>query len=272
MPCYKSRPAWKSTLPHQGKHSINFKFRSDREPDYFIDCGKCQGCLARARSDWATRIYHESTCWDRNAFLTLTYDDDHLPEDGKIRKDDIQWFIRKLRKESNRPIRYYACGEYGEKTGRPHYHAIIFNEDFLNSRHQYAINDSMYGNSELQRTWGHGQVTVAQFNLARAKYTAGYVTKKINDTDTFALMSRRPPIGREWLKRNHDNIRRNKTIVIDGQEHPIPRAYMNWMRGVEEFDHIKEVMREKVKPLNDQKLRAKEAHYMSKQNLRNFEI
>jgi len=268
MPCYKSKPAWETSL--DGRKSITFKWRNDREPDYFIDCGKCEGCRARARTDWATRIYHESQEWDRNCFLTLTYDDKHLPE--TIQKKEIQSFINRLRKSSDRPIRYYACGEYGEKTRRPHYHAIIFNEDFLSSKFQYAISDSMYGNSHLQRTWGKGQVTISEFNHARAKYTAGYVTKKINDTDTFALMSCRPPIGRTWLQKHHDNIRRNETIVIDGERLPIPRVYLNWLKGVQDYDHIKQNLRESVQPLNDQKLRAKRAHYLAKQGQRTEKV
>lgn len=267
MPCYKSKPAW--LTGQEGRKAISFQFKQET-PDYFIDCGKCEGCRARNRTDWATRIYHEAQMWDRNCFVTLTYDDEHCPPE--IRRDDIQSFIKRLRKQSNRPIRYYAVGEYGERTRRPHYHAVIFNEDFLSSRYYYSVSDSMYGNSELQRTWGQGQVTISEFNHARAKYTAGYVTKKINDTDNFALMSRQPPIGRTWLQANHDNIRRLETVNIEGSQVPIPRAYINWLKGAEAFAHIKENLRESATPLNDQKLRAKKAHYLAQQKLRTEKV
>ena len=268
MPCYKSRPAWETSLG--GKKSISFSFRNDREPDFYIDCGKCEGCIARARTDWATRIYHESQCWDRNCFMTLTYDNEHLP--GTIQKRDIQLFIARLRKSNPRPIRYYVCGEYGEKTRRPHYHAIIFNDDFLSSRYQYRISDSMYGNSDVQSTWGKGTVTISEFNHARANYTAGYVTKKIADQDTFSLMSRRPPLGKVWVQRHHDNIRRNETVVIDGTEVPIPRVYLQWLKGVEEYDHIKENLRANAKPLNCKQAKAKRANYLAKQSLRTEKV
>lgn len=271
MPCYHSKAAWETGLA--GKKSISFKFRTDREPDYFIDCGKCEGCRARARTDWATRIYHESQMWDRNSFLTLTYNEENYPDDGKINKKDIQNFINRLRKSTNRKIRYFACGEYGEQTRRAHYHAIIFNEDFLSSRHQYDISDGVYGNSHLERQlWQKGRVTISPFNHARAKYTAGYVTKKINDTDTFSLMSCRPPLGKTWVQKYHDNIRRNETIIIDGNPYPIPRVYLTWLKGVEEFDHIKENLRKNAQSLTDQKLRAKREHYLSRQNLRTEQI
>lgn len=271
MPCYKSRPAWETSLG--GKKSISFTFRNDREPDFFIDCGKCEGCIARARTDWATRIYHESQCWDRNCFLTLTYDNEHLPE--TIQKRDIQLFIARLRKEQEkvkRPIRYYVCGEYGEKTRRPHYHAIIFNEDFLSSRYQYSVTDSMYGNSDLQSTWGKGTVTISEFNYARANYTAGYVTKKIADQDTFALMSRRPPLGKVWVRKHHDNIRRNETIVINGNEVPIPRVYHQWLKGEDWHDQVKQNLRDSAVPLTDKQLRAKRTNYLAQQNLRTEKV
>lgn len=267
MSCYHSKPAWRKS------YGISLKYQ-EGSPDYFIPCGKCLGCKAQRSREWGIRIVHESKSWDRNSFITLTYDDDHLPEDGKIRKDDVQSFIKKLRKfqPEHRPIRYFACGEYGDKTKRPHYHAIIFNEDFRSSRYTYTINDSMYGNKELENLWGQGQVSISDLNENRAFYTAGYVTKKINDQDTFALMSYRPPLGKEWLRKNYDNVRRNKNIVIQGKEYPIPTKYFEWLRGVEEIDKIKAELQEEIKPLNDQKLRAKRANYIAKQNLRNQTI
>lgn len=265
MPCYHSKPAWRK--PSGG---IDLNWRTDSEPDYWIDCNKCEGCRARARTDWATRIYHEAQMWERNCFITLTYDDQHLPE--AIQKSDIQKFIKRLRHQSDRQIRYFAVGEYGENTRRPHYHAIIFNEDFMSSQYYYSINDSMYGNKELENIWGMGQVTVSLYNPRRGSYTAGYTTKKINDIDTFNLMSTRPPIGMSWVRKNHDNLRRLEKVIIEGKELPIPRVYLNWLKGVEEFDKIKENLREAAKPLNDSKLRAKKAHYLAQQNLRKHRI
>lgn len=267
MPCYHSRPAWQTGK--EGRKSISFQFQQS-SPDFFIPCGKCEGCRATARSDWAIRIFHESQNWDRNCFVTLTYDDQHLPPE--IRKDDIQNFIKRLRKQSDRKIRYYAVGEYGEQTRRPHYHIVIFNEDFMSSRYYYSISDSMYGNSELQRTWGMGQVTISELNMARAKYTAGYVTKKINDQDTFSLMSRKPAIGRYWFDEHKDNIRRLEKVVVDGKEYPIPKVYRNWVEGNDAFAHIKENLRESMIPLNDRQLRAKKAHYLAQQKLRTEKV
>lgn len=269
MTCFHNRPAWKSTLENaKGKHAINFTFRTDRSPDYFIPCGKCEGCRARQRQDWAIRMAHESQSWDRNSFLTLTYDEEHCPE--KINKHDIQTFLKRLRKHSDRKIRYYITGEYGERTRRPHYHAIIFNEDFLGGA--YDISDKLYGNKWLDSIWKNGTTTIAPFSFATAMYTAGYCAKKISDPDTFALQSRNPPIGREWVKANHDNIRRNKNVVISGQEFTIPLVYMNWLRGDETFLNIKKELAENVEPKTDRQLRNQKLNHNAQQNLRNHKI
>jgi len=84
----------------------------------------------RAR-EWAIRCMHEAKCYDENCFVTLTYDNDHLPPDGSLNHKHFQDFMKRLRKHySGRTIRYYMCGEYGENMGRPHYHAVFFNLRF----------------------------------------------------------------------------------------------------------------------------------------------
>lgn len=269
MSCLKTRPAWRSTLPNEkGEHPLNFQFRTDRSPDYFIPCGRCDGCRATQRRDWAIRIAHESTEWDRNCFVTLTYDDEHCPR--SIQRSDCQHFIKRLKRASSREIRYYLVGEYGDQTRRPHYHAIIFNEDFLGGA--YTINDELYGNKILDRIWRNGNCSIAPFSFSTAMYTAGYVTKKTADTDTFSLQSQRPPLGKAWVRKHHDNIRRNEKIVIEGKEMPIPQVYHNWLKGTETFAHIKENLAKKVKTLNDKQARAKQLHFDAQKTLKERKI
>ena len=202
-------------------------------PDYWIGCGKCNGCTAQKSLAWATRIYHESKMHERNCFVTLTYE--NAPE--KINRKDPQIFIKRLRRRSETPIRYFLTGEYGEKTRRPHYHAIIFGEDFLGGA--YDIDHKLYSNPVIDQAWGHGLVSIGNLTLASAMYTAGYTTKKVNDPDTFSIMSRSPPLGRTWVQQHHDNLRRLEHVVIEGQEIPIPDVYLKWLEGVEEYEHIK---------------------------------
>jgi len=220
-------------------------------PDYYIPCGKCDGCTISRSQAWAIRIFHESQMHERNCFLTLTYKD--APE--KINRADPQKFIKRLRR-SNQKIRYFLTGEYGEQTRRPHYHAIVFGEDYLGGA--YDIDTNLYGNVFIDERWGHGSVSIGALTVASAMYVAGYCNKKIGDSDTFAIMSRNPPIGTTWVRQHADNLRRNEQVVINGQSMPIPKTYLNWLEGVEDYGHIKLNRAEKAKkPLDDRQARAK---------------
>ena len=105
--------------------------------------------------------------------------------------------------------------------------------------------------------WGHGHVAIAPFTMAAACYVAGYVYKKVGDTDTFNLMSRRPGIGREWLRRYGDDLRRTGSVTIGGKEYPIPARYFDW----DEDDLlvvVKQIRRSLVTPRSLDDLRAME--------------
>ena len=93
----------------------------------FVPCGQCIACRINHAKEWATRIYGESRMHDENIFLTLTYDDEHLPKDNSVHKDEVQRFMKRLRKAVYPDkVRYFLCGEYGGQFGRPHYHVILF--------------------------------------------------------------------------------------------------------------------------------------------------
>ena len=262
MTCLHSRPAWKSTLPNEsGKHPISFKDKKTT-PDYYIPCGKCLGCAVSRRLDWGVRMYHEAQVNERNCFVTLTYEN---PPD-KINKHDPQTFIKRLRHHSRKPIRYFLCGEYGEKTRRPHYHAVLFGEDFLGGA--YDINGELYGNPGLDAIWKHGHCSVAEFSLGTAMYTAGYVSKKLQDHDTFNIMSRKPPLGREWFNRYKDNLYRIGHVNINGQEFPVPKVYLNWLEGGEGYETLLEKRQQHLKIYTDRALRSKGANYQAKANLK----
>lgn len=238
MACHDLRPAWrvrqpdikrKTLIQDAQDNSITFnRPGSQIDPDYQIPCGKCEGCIAQKRMDWATRMYHESLSYDRNSFLTLTYEE-APPE---LSKHHFQKFIKRLRKASEWNLRYFGCGEYGEHTRRPHYHAIIFGEDFRGAA--YAINDQLWSNAYLQKIWSEdkdhtgGLVSVGDFSIASASYVAGYVNKKLDDPDTFNLMSRRPPIGYFYAMAHQEELRNAEHCIINGQKRPIPAVYFKW--------------------------------------------
>ena len=122
-----------------------------------IPCGKCIGCrLAHSRS-WAVRCVHESTLHEHNCFLTLTFDDDHLPSDHSVHVRDVQLFLKRLRKSlGDTKVRFFACGEYGAKNDRPHYHLIIFGYDFSDDRvllRQTAYGPLFISDPVMSDTW-----------------------------------------------------------------------------------------------------------------------
>jgi len=101
-----------------------------------LPCGKCIGCRLDRSRQWAIRCMHEASLYERNCFITLTYSDEFLPNDRSVNVRHFQLFMKKLRKRFGPNIRFYHCGEYGEKTSRPHYHALLFNFDYTFRTHK----------------------------------------------------------------------------------------------------------------------------------------
>lgn len=196
-----------------------------------LPCGKCHGCLRAESRILAIRAYHESTLHEQNSFLTLTYSDENLPADGKVSLRHMQLFWKRLRKRKDIPkIRYLCCGEYGDLYGRPHYHALVFGADFMDSR-ATKWSDDQYLHPILQDAWGLGMVTHAPLNFSRCAYVAGYVTKKIGCPDVFRKMSTgrgdARGLGYGWLRKYAASARDLGYVVIEGQRLPIPPYYMD---------------------------------------------
>jgi hypothetical protein len=242
MTCYYPIDGWKArTRNPTGKRSIVFSAKDGfSDMPVSLPCGKCTGCRADQALMWSIRAYHESTLHFKNSFITLTYDDDHLPDDGLIVKKDLQDFFKRLRKSLPHKIRYIACGEYGDTTRRPHYHAIIFGENFRDDK--IAISDSLYTSPSLSDVWGKGLVSIAPVTMSSICYVCGYVNKKIGDADTFSLASRRPGIGHDWLKKFSDDLVRTGSVTIEGREYPVPSRYLDWRE--EEFAALKKKRRQ----------------------------
>lgn len=232
------------------------KIDSDQISDYAekvyldfkeIPCGHCDGCRIDRSRDWANRCMLELEYHKEAWFVTLTYNDEHLPygktvdestgeliEVPTLSKRDWQLFMKRLRKLTGQELRFFMCGEYGPKTYRPHYHAIIyglylddikpFSQRMLGKKvYQYYVSDS------LQKAWsvvqfdcqgakvrsplGHvllGKVTwetcayVARYCLKKAYGSAAEFMKQFGLTPEFVLMSRRPGIARQWYDDHPD--------------------------------------------------------------------
>ena len=184
-----------------------------------LPCGKCLGCKLSKAREWSVRCVLEASLYDENCFITLTYDDAHLPKDQKLHRKDLQDFFKRLRKKYD--IRYFGCGEYGGTTKRPHYHAIIFG---------YFPKDWKLGSSrELSELWPFGFNYVGEVNFESCNYVARYTTKKVfKDVEgEFICMSTHPGIGAGWLQ-EHFNIFEHDAIYGrfgSGKVSNIPRYF-----------------------------------------------
>lgn len=150
-----------------------------------IPCGKCKECRLRYAKVWSDRCMLESQFHESSYFLTLTYDDVHLPSNmygyPTLVKKDFQDFLKRLRARLPYQIRFYMCGEYGTHTRRPHYHAIIFGlylDDLVFYKRSPA-GDILYSSPFLEEVWSNGYVVVGDVTPQSCGYVARYVSKKV---------------------------------------------------------------------------------------------
>lgn len=195
-----------------------------------VPCGKCIPCLVNKRADWIFRLEQEYRASKIALFVTLTYDQKHLPSNGSLVKKHVQLYLKKLRKQDKKEngitkIRYFGVGEYGTQFGRPHYHILLFNvEEHLARQCWRDRRGNPIGNVHV------GQVTFASI---------GYATKYIVQTDKdnprwevverpFCLMSRAYGIGGKYLTDEMVQWHRNNDknyVIRDGQKARLPRFY-----------------------------------------------
>lgn len=176
MACYKPLQAYR-----EPDGDIVFHDKGGQPME--LPCGRCIGCRLMRSQHWATRIVHEASLHEDNCFITLTYNPENLPPDGGLIKSDFQKFMKRLRKVySHKKIRFYHCGEYGDKNNRPHYHAILFGHNFNDWTYLFDSpqGEEIYTSPTLERIWSHGFVTIGTVTRESAGYVARYCVKKIN--------------------------------------------------------------------------------------------
>lgn len=247
MPCYYPIDAYwaKEANPDTGRTPIKFSRHGSSGDHLQVPCGKCVGCRSDQAQSWAIRIHCEALMHEQNAFLTLTYADNHPvtgePRPETVLKEHLQDFFKRLRHVYK--FRYFATGEYGDQTGRPHYHAIIFGQDFL-ARSRPLGDGELYTNDVVSRAWGHGEVMIGSVTMSNACYVAGYVQKKIGD-ETWSLKSTKPGLGKEWLDNYYDDVKRNGFIVVEGKPLPVPPRFLVWYE--KELEEVIKQRRERFK-------------------------
>ncbi len=210
-----------------------------------IKCSKCIGCRLKHASDWSLRCQHELRSHKRSCFLTLTYDNEHLPKDRSLCIKHFQNFMKRLRKHiagsSAAGVRYFACGEYGDKYSRPHYHVLLFGYDFDDDKVQYYKTNSktpIYTSGLLRKLWFHGLNVIGTATQQSAGYIARYTTKKVFKKDypkgvkpEFITMSRRPGIGYNFFfKYFKDMFPRDYLTVDGGKKIGVPFYYFRMLK------------------------------------------
>lgn len=244
-----------------------------------IPCNNCMGCKLEKARQWSIRMMHEARYHSENCFLTITYNDENVPQDYGLHLRHLQLFIKRFRKSltptgklgkgpnqhvrawrvhNTRKIRFFACGEYGDLNGRPHYHAIIFGYDppdkILHSRSPSG--ELIYVTARLTALWGLGYVATQDVSHKSCSYVARYVTKKIktgNDFGAsrylrlspvdgalhsvrpeFAVMSRRPGLGKKFADEFKSDFYPSGYLVVEGVRQSPPKFYVSQLSEAEQ--------------------------------------
>lgn len=225
------------------------------EPNPFeIACGNCVGCRLSRAQGWMIRCVHEAQMHPANAFLTLTYNNEHLPGNGSLQPDQVQRFMKRLRRAvAPQRVRFYLCGEYGEQFARPHYHALIFGWAFPDrvEHGRSPKGNILFRSPLLEDCWPFGYTSIGEVTRESAGYAARYVMKKITgeqasdhyhrvDPETgeawsvipeYNRMSLKPGLGESWLKRYWKDVYPGDFVVIEGKKYKPPRYYDVWLEA-----------------------------------------
>lgn len=271
MPCYKPIDGWRQlgALKPNEKRIVFSRHQVEAVP-LTLPCGQCIGCRLERSRRWAVRLMHEASLHDSACFLTLTYSDEHVPSNGSLNVADFQRFMKRLRRGSSSPLRYFHCGEYGEQTARPHYHCILFGEDFATKvvkgkrvpdrvlLKKTERGDHLYSSSRLSEVWGLGHVNIGDVTFESAAYVARYCLKKLTVSKRsspediskhkskyfnsktgewlkpeYVTMSRRPGIGGVWFNKFHRETYRDDSVVMRGLEMMPPPFYDKLLEKVD---------------------------------------
>lgn len=268
MPCFRPLTGYRGPVGESGKASIVFSKREAKSNEVLeLPCGRCNGCKMERSRQWAVRCVHESSLYEDNCFVTLTYNDENLPEGGTLVKSDVQKFLKRLRKNyPARKIRYFMCGEYGEKLSRPHYHLILFNLDFADKKFWRMSNSGhrIYTSKELEAIWGKGYCEIGSVTFGSAVYVAQYTLKKVTGKAAkkhyngklpeYLAMSRGGSrkgsggIGKGWFEKYGGQTYNDDSVVISGREVKPPKFYDKLMEGIhpERLEEIKDARKKKA--------------------------
>lgn len=299
-PCVLCKtPKWLCTLTEVGESQLGVsrilwntdtmeKNRAIIKYMVIVPCRQCMNCRINYSQEWKNRLIAEAQQWDESYFVTLTYNDQNLPSEpvidpktGEVKTDingdqviahplvkkHLQDFNKRIRRhwdyqDDHQGIRIYGVGEYGDQTGRPHYHEILYNLPLANNliymgnrkRTMYGktVEYNLYWSQELQDLWPFGQISIGEVNETTCAYVAGYALKKHKGkeaaswyqerglTPEFAIGSRNPGIGMNYFDQHKDRITETESMTIKtawgGNIVPIPKGFGQAARRYETID------------------------------------
>lgn len=229
-----------------------------------VPCRNCIACKVNRSTQWAMRIYHELTSWQYGVFLTLTYDENNIPDNYSLVKSDLQKFFKRLRHHigKERKIKYFACGEYGEKRGRPHYHAIILGIDKNEHKLTKSSGQGWYvEEGPLKDAWQMGIIHIGEITNDSIGYVTHYIDKKLTGKlaeENYKNTKRIAPFqiqsqgfGLQYALKHAEQIKANLHLRYKGVVTPIPSYYREKL-------NIKEDERFKQLAIESQKKKIKE--------------
>lgn len=204
-----------------------------------VPCRKCLPCRLNSAREKAIRCLHEAM--DRpGIFLTLTYDDENLTS-PRLQYSDYQKFMKRLRfRVPDVKFSYMVTGEYGEKTKRPHWHAILYGLWPEDAKKEPGADDAhpTFTSKLISECWPQGRHNFGEITLDSASYVARYAAKKLvhgkdqeHDFHPIHRTSCRPALGTRFIEKHWRQVFTHGFVRLpNGQQMKIPRYYVDWLK------------------------------------------
>lgn len=241
--CVTTRKRHQPIFRDPGKHAM-------LRPDSIwqrleLPCRRCPSCRLEYSRQWALRGACEFQMHDKSSFVTFTYAPRYLPKSGSLIKSHYQKLFKRMRK-AGYEFSYMVAGEYGEKLGRPHYHAIFFGEDFKRDSVPSSFTRSakmpLWENQKLTKLWGKGHVVIGSVSLASIRYVASYITNRFYGSEAalaqhygkrlpeFMQPSLKNPIGKRWIEKYTSDVFPRDEFVHEGRKMKPPAYFFRWLQ------------------------------------------
>lgn len=252
------------SIAQLGKSPIYFKTMCTNQRTIIVNkeevtvkCGQCDTCRKERAQEWAIKLINESNYHKKACFITLTFDNKILLDKNSKAakyganasfvfninnsKEYFKKFIKRLRKKfSDKSITFYHVGEYGEKTKRPHHHAIIYGINFEEDRFEMEKSKSgktQYFSKTLSELWACGRTSIQDINKANTIYICQYSLKKFKNNElnkrykSIMSFSNRSKISTKWVRRNKEEIIKGYIKDADGKKYRVPKSYINNLKN-----------------------------------------